>query len=44
MDPLRQRMVLALSEICVVSVLGVDSAWRQFALAHYGWRCGRSQD
>ena len=35
MDPLRQRMVLALSEICVVSVLGVDSAWRQFALAHY---------
>lgn len=34
-DPLRQRMVFALSEICVVSVLGVDSAWRQFALAYY---------
>ena len=34
-DALRQRVVLALSEICVVSVLGVDSAWRQFALANY---------
>jgi uncharacterized protein (DUF1800 family) len=34
-DPLRQRMVLALSEICVVSVLGVSTNWRQFAVAHY---------
>jgi uncharacterized protein (DUF1800 family) len=34
-DPLRQRMVLALSEICVVSVLGVSANWRQFAVAHY---------
>lgn len=34
-DALRQRVVFALSEICVVSVLGVDSAWRQFALAYY---------
>ena len=34
-DTLRQRVVLALSEICVVSVLGVDSAWRQFGLARY---------
>ena len=34
-DALRQRVVLALSEICVVSMLGVDSAWRQFALARY---------
>jgi len=34
-DPLRQRMVLALSEICVVSVLGVNSSWRQYAVAHY---------
>lgn len=34
-DALRQRVVLALSEICVVSVLGVNSAWRQFALARY---------
>jgi uncharacterized protein (DUF1800 family) len=28
-------MVLALSEICVVSVLGVATNWRQFAVAHY---------
>jgi uncharacterized protein (DUF1800 family) len=34
-DALRQRMVLALSEICVVSVLGVSTNWRQFAVAHY---------
>jgi uncharacterized protein (DUF1800 family) len=34
-DPLRQRMVLALSEICVVSVLGVSTQWRQFAVANY---------
>lgn len=34
-DPLRQRMVLALSEICVVSVLGIETAWRQFAVANY---------
>ena len=34
-DPLRQRMVLALSEICVVSVLGVNAQWRQFSVGHY---------
>ncbi|MDB5874854.1 MAG: hypothetical protein JWQ07_4296 [Ramlibacter sp.] len=34
-DPLRQRMVLALSEICVVSVLGVATPWRQFAIGNY---------
>lgn len=34
-DALRQRMVLALSEICVVSVLGVETSWRQFAIANY---------
>jgi len=34
-DPLRQRMVLALSEICVVSVLGVNASWRQYAVGHY---------
>jgi len=34
-DPLRQRMVLALSELCVVSVLGVNAAWRQFCIANY---------
>lgn len=34
-DALRQRMVLALSEICVVSVLGVETSWRQFAVANY---------
>lgn len=34
-DALRQRMVLALSEICVVSVLGVETDWRQFAIANY---------
>ena len=34
-DPLRQRMVLALSELCVVSVLGVNGPWRQFSVANY---------
>ncbi|HSV46475.1 MAG TPA: DUF1800 domain-containing protein [Ramlibacter sp.] len=34
-DALRQRMVLALSEILVVSVLGVSAQWRQFAIARY---------
>jgi uncharacterized protein (DUF1800 family) len=34
-DSLRQRMVLMLSEICVLSVLGVPSQWRQFAVANY---------
>lgn len=34
-DALRQRVVLALSEICVVSVLGIDTSWRQFAVANY---------
>ncbi|MCY7320100.1 MAG: DUF1800 domain-containing protein [Ramlibacter sp.] len=34
-DALRQRVTLALSEICVVSVLGVSTPWRQFAVAHY---------
>lgn len=34
-DALRQRMVLALSEICVVSLLGINSEWRQFAVAAY---------
>jgi len=34
-DALRQRMVLALSEICVVSVSGIDAPWRQFAVANY---------
>jgi len=34
-DPLRQRVTLALSEICVVSVLGVTTPWRAFAIANY---------
>lgn len=34
-DLLRQRVVLALSEICVVSVLGVEADWRQFGVACY---------
>ncbi len=34
-DPLRQRVTLALSEILVVSVLGVNTNWRQFAVANY---------
>ena len=34
-DALRQRVVLALSELCVVSVLGVNAQWRQFAVGSY---------
>lgn len=34
-DALRQRVVLALSELCVVSVLGVNTSWRQFCIANY---------
>ena len=34
-DPLRQRVVLALSEVCVVSVLGINSQWRQYAVGNY---------
>ncbi len=34
-DPLRQRVVLALSELCVVSVLGINASWRQFSVANY---------
>ena len=34
-DALRQRVTLALSEICVVSVLGVTTPWRQFAVGNY---------
>ena len=34
-DALRQRMVLALSEICVVSVTGIAADWGQFAAANY---------
>ena len=34
-DSLRQRVVLALSELCVVSVLGVNAQWRQFSVANY---------
>ena len=34
-DLLRQRVVLALSEICVVSVLGINCLWRQFSIANY---------
>lgn len=34
-DALRQRMVLALSEILVVSISGIDAEWRQFAVANY---------
>lgn len=34
-DALRQRVALALSEICVASVAGVDSSYRQFALSYY---------
>ena len=34
-DPLRQRMVLALSEICVISLLGINAQWRQFSVAYY---------
>ena len=34
-DPLRQRVVVALSEICVASVLGINASWRQFSVANY---------
>lgn len=34
-DLLRQRVVLALSELCVVSVLGINASWRQFSVANY---------
>lgn len=34
-DLLRQRMVLALSELLVVSVNGVSGPWRQFAVGAY---------
>lgn len=34
-DALRQRVTLALSEILVVSVLGVSAPFRQFAIASY---------
>ena len=34
-DPLRQRVTLALSELCVVSVLGVATSFRQFCVANY---------
>lgn len=34
-DALRQRVALALSELCVVSVLGINGPWRQFAVASY---------
>lgn len=34
-DALRQRVTLALSELLVVSVLGVNTFYRQFAIANY---------
>jgi uncharacterized protein (DUF1800 family) len=34
-DALRQRVVLALTELFVVSIIGVNGNWRQFALAAY---------
>ena len=34
-DTLRQRVTLALSEITVVSILGLAGGWRQFAAAAY---------
>ncbi|MBB5206018.1 uncharacterized protein (DUF1800 family) [Inhella inkyongensis] len=34
-DPVRQRMTLALSEILVVSMLGLPITWRGLAIAHY---------
>ncbi|MFN4116015.1 MAG: DUF1800 family protein [Inhella sp.] len=34
-DQLRQRMTLALSEIFVVSMLGLPISWRGLAIAHY---------
>ena len=34
-DPVRKRMALALSEFFVVSLTGLDMAWRSHAIAHY---------
>lgn len=34
-DGLRKRVALALSEICVVSLSGLDFNWRSHAMAHY---------
>ncbi len=34
-DALRQRVVLALTELFVVSIIGVNGNWRQFTLAAY---------
>ena len=34
-DGLRKRVALALSEICVVSLNGLDLNWRSHAMAHY---------
>lgn len=34
-DGLRKRVALALSEICVVSLTGLDFSWRSHAIAHY---------
>lgn len=34
-DGLRKRVALALSEICVVSLTGLDFSWRSHAMAHY---------
>lgn len=34
-DGLRKRVALALSEICVVSLAGLDFSWRSHAIAHY---------
>ena len=34
-DGLRKRVALALSEICVVSLTGLDFNWRSHAIAHY---------
>ena len=34
-DPVRKRMALALSEFFVVSLTGLDIAWRSHAVAHY---------
>ena len=34
-DQLRKRVALALSEICVVSLTGLDFSWLSHAMAHY---------
>ena len=34
-DGVRKRVALALSEICVVSLSGLDFSWRSHAMAHY---------